>query len=108
MAKYGCTVARADFYPVLLPLPASNASERHGFRSEVETIQRDDLLAENHPCRRSVVSDGIRKFDLPLCDPAVNEVQRRADPACCGQDSINGDTWTLQVLGEPERDLRLD
>src|SRR5712691_6868575 len=69
MAKYGCTVARSDFYPVLLPLPASNASERHRLRSEVETIQRDDRLADNHPRRRSVVSDGIRKFDLPLCDP---------------------------------------
>src|SRR5205823_8824792 len=64
-SKDGCTVTRSDFYPV--------ASECYRFHGEVETVQWDDLFADNHPCRRSVVSDGIRKFDLPLGDPAVNE-----------------------------------
>src|SRR6266581_7271504 len=90
MTKYGCTVARSDFYPV--------ASERHRLRSEVETIQWDDLFTDNHPRRRSVISDSIRKFDLPVGDPAVNELQRGADAACCRQDSINVDAWPFKSL----------
>src|SRR5437763_5373853 len=100
MTKDGCTVARSDFYPV--------ARERHCFRGQVKAVQWDDLLADNHPRRRSVVSNGIRKFDLPLCAPAVNELERRADAACCCQDGIDGGTWPLSVFGKPASDLRLD
>src|SRR5438105_6818 len=84
--------------PIMATLTRLSGESCHSItflRKEVETVQWDDLLADNHSRRRSVVSNGIRKFDLPLCDPAVNEFQCRADAACCCQDSSNGDAWPL-------------
>ena len=76
--------------------------QRHAARIKIQILEFVLFRTENKESGRAIICNSVGKRDFPVCNPAINDFDRRHRIVGCCRDIFRGGIWRAQIGAEYE------